>query len=65
MDKDMKDILNELEGLKNQVYNLNLYLDYIEKNHPAVFAQVNDHFDGMPGYCNIPNLEGSVMQNER
>ncbi|MBQ8619083.1 MAG: hypothetical protein IJ418_16425 [Clostridia bacterium] len=45
--------VNEHEHMLAQIYNLTLYLHYIEQNHPEVFAQLNDHFEGLPGYSSI------------
>ena len=46
-----KSYVNECESLKNQVYNLNLYIDYLANEHPGIFAELSAHFEGLPGYC--------------
>lgn len=44
------EFVNEYESLKNQAYNLNLYIDYLAENHPDVYAELMEHFEGMPGH---------------
>ncbi len=59
-------MLEELREADDRVYNLNLYLAYIERNYPGVFAQLEDHFDGLPGYAGTTWYEGEeeeVTQN--
>lgn len=41
---------DEIAELRDQTYNLTLYLNDVEKDHPDVFAGLMDKFDGMPGY---------------
>lgn len=42
--------VGEYERLKARVENLNLYLKYVEDHIPELMEQMNEHFDGMPGY---------------
>lgn len=42
--------LNEYESMKTSIYNLSLYLSYIEKHHPILFRKLNRMFDGLPSY---------------
>lgn len=44
---------NEYEHMMAQVYNLTLYLRYLEQNYPEIFSQMQEHFDGLPGYSPI------------
>ena len=45
-----KGMLNEWEEESLRIYNLNLYVEWIEKNRPDVFMEMEKHFDGLPGY---------------
>ena len=42
--------VGEYERLKARVENLNLYLKYVEDHAPELMEQMNEHFEGMPGY---------------
>ena len=42
--------VGEYERLKARVENLNLYLKYVEDNAPELMEQMNEYFEGMPGY---------------
>lgn len=44
------ELVQENEELRAQVHNLTLYLHDIEKALPGLFANIEDGFDGMPGY---------------
>lgn len=41
---------DEIAELHDQTYNLTLYLNDVEREHPDVFDGLMDKFDGMPGY---------------
>ena len=42
--------VGEYERLKARVENLNLYLKYVEDHHSELMDEMNEWFDGMPGY---------------
>lgn len=42
--------VGEYEQLKERVENLNKYLAYIEEHNPELMEEVDEWFDGMPGY---------------
>lgn len=42
--------VGEYERLKARVENLNLYLKYVEDHYPELMDEINEWFDGMPGY---------------
>lgn len=48
MDKETADKITHLE---NTVYNLTLYLAYAVIRYPAVGGELNETFDGMPGFA--------------
>lgn len=41
---------DKIAELHDQAYNLTLYLNDVEREHPDVFADLMEKFDGMPGY---------------
>ena len=41
---------------ENRIYNLTLYLAAIEREHPALWAELMEKFDGMPGYAGAEEL---------
>lgn len=45
-----KSVVSEYEHLRNRAENLNLYLKYVEEHHPDIVAEMDEWFDGMPGY---------------
>ncbi len=52
---------SEYEALKDRLYNLSLYLNYIEDFHPIVFRKLNRLFDGMPGYTGKEDASETVF----
>jgi hypothetical protein len=42
---------NEVAMLRDQVYNLTLYLHEIERRDRMTFAYLDNKYSGMPGYC--------------
>ena len=46
----MKNIANEFEALNDRAHNLDLYLDYVRRNYPDVYAEMQARFSGMPGF---------------
>ena len=51
------DCVDELDKAENRIYNLSLYLDYIRVNYPKIWKELNDRFDGMPGWTKHFNPE--------
>lgn len=47
-----ENFMNEIEAF-NRIYNLSLYLSYIERRHPFIFGRLKRKFDGLPGYTNM------------
>lgn len=45
--------VGEYERLQARVENLNLYLKYVEKHHPELMDEMDEWFDGMPGYAGV------------
>ena len=41
----------EYDDSADRIHNLTLYLQYVEEHAPELFEEMNDHFDGMPGYA--------------
>ena len=41
---------DKIAELHDQTYNLTLYLNDVEREHPVVFDSLMEKFDGMPGY---------------
>lgn len=50
-------LVHENEELKNRVYNLNLYLSYVEQVDKTLFNVLEDEFSGLPGYANDAEWE--------
>lgn len=51
MSMTVNELLDRIEELKDRVYNLTVYLHYIEDLHIAAFDSMMKEFSGMPGYC--------------
>lgn len=45
-----------VDRMENRIYNLTLYLADIEREHPALWAELMEKFDGMPGYAGVEEL---------
>ena len=43
-------LVEENLELKQRVYNMNLYINWLEENCPATFKAMEDCFSGLPGY---------------
>lgn len=41
------------------LYNMNLYLKYVEQNFPHEFHILEEHFEGLPGYTGNVEREGT------
>lgn len=53
--------------LDETVYNLNLYLYWLEKNFPDIFEDAMTYFDGMAGYVGdkrITNIPEDFVFND-
>jgi len=48
---NISSLVNEHVSLTNRVRNLTLYLNYIEAKYPALLNELDDVFDGLPGYA--------------
>lgn len=60
--KKIEQLNDENVRLRNTVYNLRLYLGYIEIKHPELFASLRQFFDGLPGYTTTPDIDKAVME---
>ena len=49
-------VSKEIE-LRERVYNLSLYLQDIEDNHPVIFKKLIKKFNGLPGYAGKVEIE--------
>ena len=47
---------SEIESYRNRIYNMSLYLSYIERKHPLLFSRLLKRFNGMPGYAGEVDL---------
>ena len=47
---NIQEVYDEINLSENTIYNLNLYLSYLEEHHPDVFREMEEHFEGLPGY---------------
>lgn len=45
-----EEVLMEDELMRADIDNLCLYLNYIKVKYPDIFAELEDHFDGLPGF---------------
>ena len=45
--------VSEYEHLKTRVENLQLYLKYVEDHAPELMSDMEEWFDGMPGYGEV------------
>lgn len=43
----------EFEHLRARAENLNLYLQYVAKRDPKLIEEMDEWFDGMPGYVEV------------
>ena len=55
-EKHFDAITAETYDPENRIYNLTLYLAAIEREHPALWAELMEKFDGMPGYAGVEEL---------
>lgn len=46
-----RELMNEYEGLKDSLYNRDLYLSYVQEKAPELFVQMQGHFVGLPNYA--------------
>ena len=46
----MQELVNQIEELKNHVYNLELYLDYVRQKDPGLWKRMKREFIGLPVY---------------
>ena len=45
-----RDALDEWEETDVKVHNLTTYLAWLEEHYPAIFAEMEETFEGLPGY---------------
>lgn len=43
--------------LRQRIYNLSLYIAWLEEKHPRLFKKLEKEFDGLPGYAGEIELE--------
>ena len=48
-----KDLAQECDKREADHYNLNLYIYWLEKNFPDVYDDMQNYFEGMPGYYGL------------
>ena len=51
MDVDVFISVGDYERISDQVYNLTLYVKYVQERHPEIFNVMEEIFDGLPGYA--------------
>lgn len=49
-DRKTTNLVDQIDALENQNHNLQLYLDYVVSEYPMIAKQLEDKYDGMPGY---------------
>lgn len=49
----LREDADEIDDLRNQVYNLTLYLQWLEMHDAPRMLELMDVFDGMPGYAGV------------
>lgn len=50
LEQRFKELVNEYEHLKNRAENLNLYLEHVRNNYPAVYYDMVEKLSGLPGF---------------
>lgn len=51
--EETDDDADEIEHLRARAENLNLYLQYVAKRDPKLMEELDEWFDGMPGYTEV------------
>lgn len=50
-------MVDRITELENQVYNLTLYLHYVQEHDITLWERMMEHFDGMGGYGKFDSTE--------
>lgn len=47
----IRECVDEIEQLRDQVHNMTIYMEYVQKTVPTIVESMAAQFSGMPGYC--------------